>query len=90
MTFLVLLVDNAAQRDFDFLSSVFINPKAVQGISKMLGHTSGVSSPPHRNKENLSYQYLSANTSGTAPTFARTQSLRFLSVGTLKNPGVFI
>ena len=31
------------ERSWDFFSSVCINPKVIQGVSKMLGQTSGVS-----------------------------------------------
>jgi hypothetical protein len=58
----------------------------IQGVSKMLGHISGVRSL-HQNKEGSSYQYMSAkNFRGTYSMFAQFQSFRFLSVGIFKNP----
>jgi hypothetical protein len=53
----------------------------IQGVSKMLGQVSGVSSS-HQNKD---MSDMSTNGfRGTASTFARSQSFRFLSVGTFK------
>jgi MFS family permease len=59
------------------------------GVSKMFGQTSAVSST-YQNKERSSYYYMSGNSFQIiAPTFGRSQSFSFLSVGTLKPSSVF-
>ena len=53
----------------------------TQGVSEMLGQTSGVSLL-HENKETCSYQYMSANTfHGTAQQYALTSVTQIFICG---------
>jgi hypothetical protein len=62
----------------------------IQGVSKMLGKNSGVTSPS-QNKEKISYQYMSASRfRGTVQQRVDLKPLDFYIWGNLKHPSVFI
>jgi hypothetical protein len=67
-----------------------IHLQYIQDVSTILGQTSGVSAP-HQNKKISWNQYITAKKiiGGWAPTFARPECFRFLSLKTLENSRIF-
>jgi len=60
-----------------------------QSVSKMLGRTSGVSTPQQNKRKKFILTYVHKQFSRYSPTVRWTQSCRLLSLRTLRTPSVF-